>query len=46
MFEKWNGVACFFEEVKQSYAHTEFHDGYELAKQCAPDGWEQQGAGE
>lgn len=46
VYEKWNGVTCFFEGVQQRFAYTEFNAGYELAKQCAPDGWEQQGAGE
>lgn len=46
VYEKWNGVTCFFEGVQQRFAYTEFSTGYELAKQCAPDGWEQQGAGE
>jgi hypothetical protein len=46
VYEKWNGVCAFFEGGPGNFTNGYLNDGYELAKQCAPDGWEQQGAGE
>lgn len=42
----WLGASDFFEGVSKLHSGAEYTKGYDLAKQCAPDGWEQQGAGE
>ena len=44
--DKWGGVYDFFEGRGIALSDSEYNAGYALAKQCAPDGWEQQGAGE
>jgi len=44
--DKWCGVHFFFDRSTMLPSDSEYGGAYELAKQCAPDGWEQQGAGE
>lgn len=38
--DKWGGVYDFFEGRIMLLSNSEYGSGYELAKQCAPDGWE------
>ena len=42
----WDGAEDFFLGLPQGSSSTDYLSGWAIAKQCAPDGWEQQGAGE
>lgn len=44
--DKWDGVYDYFDGRTMLRSDSEYCDGYAIATQCAPDGWEQQGAGE